>query len=61
MTKPDIERIRVERLAYALWEERGRPSVASCEDWYRAEEILGVKRSSIWLPLPAFIVELWPA
>ena len=61
MTRPDIGRMRVEILAYALWEERGRPTVASCEDWYRAEEMLGVKRSRAALPLFAFGVERWTA
>jgi hypothetical protein len=30
----------IERLAYQLWEERGRPEGNSLEDWTRAQEIL---------------------
>lgn len=30
----------IERLAYRLWEERGRPEGSSTEDWARAQEIL---------------------
>lgn len=30
----------IERLAYRLWEERGRPEGTSTEDWNRAQEIL---------------------
>ena len=30
----------IERLAYQLWEERGRPEGNSLEDWNRAQEIL---------------------
>ena len=30
----------IERLAYQLWEERGRPDGNGLEDWNRAEEIL---------------------
>jgi hypothetical protein len=30
----------IERLAYQLWEERGRPEGTSTEDWTRAQAIL---------------------
>lgn len=30
----------IERLAYQLWEERGRPEGNSLEDWNRAQAIL---------------------
>lgn len=30
----------VERLAYALWEERGRPDGSADDDWLRAEQLL---------------------
>lgn len=36
--QPDHESIA--RLAYALWEERGRVGASPEEDWYRAEQIL---------------------
>ncbi len=61
MTGLKIERLRVERLAYSLWEERGRPAGTSTEDWYRAEQMLGVKRSRCGFPLFAFGVERWTA
>ena len=34
----------VARLAYALWESRGRPLGSPEEDWYRAEQELLNKR-----------------
>jgi hypothetical protein len=33
----DFFRAQVEKLAYQLWEERGRPSGSPEEDWFRAE------------------------
>ena len=33
-------RLRIERLAYELWEQRGRPLGSPEEDWRRAEEIV---------------------
>ncbi len=30
----------VERLAYQLWEERGRPLSSPDQDWFRAEQVL---------------------
>jgi hypothetical protein len=30
----------VEKLAYQLWEERGRPSGSSEQDWVRAEQVI---------------------
>ena len=40
--KPAVEVMpeEIERLAYHLWEERGRPEGTSVEDWTRAQEIL---------------------
>jgi hypothetical protein len=35
-----LDPARVERLAYALWEERGRPDGSAAEDWLRAEQLL---------------------
>ena len=37
---PEVMPEEVERLAYQLWEERGRPEGNSLEDWNRAQEIL---------------------
>ena len=31
---------QIERLAYQLWEERGRPAGSPDDDWFRANEIL---------------------
>ena len=36
----DRFRARVEKLAYELWEKRGRPSGSPKEDWFRAERQL---------------------
>lgn len=36
----EVEPQEVERLAYQLWEQRGRPEGTSVEDWNRAKEIL---------------------
>jgi hypothetical protein len=37
---PEVRPEEIERLAYQLWEERGRPEGNSLEDWTRAQEIL---------------------
>jgi hypothetical protein len=37
---PEVESQEIERLAYQLWEQRGRPEGTSVEDWNRAQEIL---------------------
>jgi len=37
---PDVMPEEIQRLAYHLWEERGRPEGTSSEDWNRAQEIL---------------------
>lgn len=34
----------VARLAFAYWEERGRPEGSSAEDWFRAEAELRRRR-----------------
>lgn len=51
----DIQRIA--RLAHALWQERGRPLGSPEDDWYRAEQILGVGPAGAFpesnLPLPS--------
>ena len=36
----DTFQAETEKLAYELWEERGRPSGSSEEDWFRAERQL---------------------
>ena len=37
---PGVESQEIERLAYQLWEQRGRPEGTSVEDWNRAQQIL---------------------
>jgi hypothetical protein len=37
-TRPSHDQI--ERLAYALWEQRGRPDGSPEQDWHRAEQAL---------------------
>jgi hypothetical protein len=34
-------------LAYAYWEARGRPEGSPCEDWFRAERELIVRRGGV--------------
>ena len=36
----DTFHAETEKLAYQFWEERGRPSGSSEEDWFRAEQQL---------------------
>jgi hypothetical protein len=53
----------VERLAYQLWEERGRPLGSPDQDWFRAEQVLqhhlgaSSPDSLAFPPLPAFSLE----
>jgi len=41
----------VARLAYQLWEERGRPFGSPDEDWFRAESFLRLRGRPGRLPL----------
>ena len=34
----------VRRLAHWLWQQRGKPSGSPDADWFRAEELLAIKR-----------------
>jgi hypothetical protein len=34
----DAEREQIEKLAYQLWEQRGRPLGSPDDDWFRAEQ-----------------------
>jgi hypothetical protein len=36
----EVKPEEIERLAYRLWEERGRPEGTSSEDWNRAQTML---------------------
>jgi hypothetical protein len=53
----DGDALRVELLAYSLWQQRGSPLGSPHEDWFRAEEELRVERQSTSLPLYAMGIE----
>jgi hypothetical protein len=36
----DMNKLQVERLAYWLWQQRGKPSGSPDEDWFLAEQLL---------------------
>ncbi len=40
----DPEPDEVERLAYQYWQQRGRPTGSSEEDWYRAEQEIKLRQ-----------------
>jgi hypothetical protein len=40
-----LDHDRIERLAYAYWEERGRPEGSPERDWYRALAKLGARHA----------------
>jgi hypothetical protein len=53
---------QIERLAYWLWQQRGRPIGSPDDDWFLAEELLrrrykGVQLSIRDIPLFAFGIE----
>ena len=48
----NAQREQIEKLAYQLWEERGRPFGSPDEDWFRAEREF-VERSE-WPLKPLF-------
>ena len=50
----DLDKIRVEKLAYQFWQERGSPSGSPDEDWFRAEGKLSQLDQRRELPLFAF-------
>jgi Protein of unknown function (DUF2934) len=47
----EVHHKNVERVAYRLWEERGRPDGSPEEDWLRAE--LEVQAIEVGLPITA--------
>jgi hypothetical protein len=47
----EVHHKNVERVAYRLWEERGRPDGSPEEDWFRAE--LEVQAIELELPISA--------
>lgn len=46
MPDPDIDHLRIEKLAYQLWQERGCPGGSADEDWRNAEQRLHLEHSS---------------
>ena len=54
----DAQRQQIEKLAYQLWEERGRPSGSPGDDWFRAEqEFIQNSDSPSRLPFSALTME----
>lgn len=49
--------VRVERLAYWLWQQRGSPIGSPLDDWCEAEEQLGIKASTA-VPLSLFSLDI---
>lgn len=47
---PFATREEIARLAYAYWEERGRPLGSAEEDWFRAERELRARSGASKLP-----------
>jgi hypothetical protein len=45
------------RLAYELWERRGRPLGSPEIDWHAAESVLGVRHSQEEFSLPGVLFE----
>jgi hypothetical protein len=53
MIRSDIDYVRVESLAYWLWQRRGSPIGSPLDDWCQAEKELGIIPSAA-VPLPLF-------
>jgi hypothetical protein len=52
-----VDREEIQRLAYRLWEERGKKPGSPDDDWFRAEEILREAGSPESLPFSSVEVE----
>ena len=50
----EVARQRVERLAYSLWEARGRPAGSPEVDWLRAEKVLASSGEGLGTELPLY-------
>ncbi len=50
----NVDHLRIERLAYQYWQERGRPVGSPLEDWFRAEAQLQLKHPTPELTLFSF-------
>lgn len=59
MNSANSEHLRVQLLAYTLWQKRGSPLGSPNADWFTAEEILGIRQLKPTLPLFAFGIERW--
>jgi hypothetical protein len=51
---------QIEKLAYQLWEERGRPLGSPDDDWLRAEQEFFIQRSDSPLRLPFSSIAMEP-
>jgi hypothetical protein len=49
--------VRIQNLAYLLWQERGRPIGSPDEDWFAAVRTLNPRESEARLPLFALGIE----
>lgn len=60
MNRTHRDYVRVEWLAYWLWQQRGRPIGSPLEDWCQAEKELGIEPSGT-VPLSLFSlgIERW--
>lgn len=56
-TGKGVDREEIQRLAYRLWEERGKKPGSPDDDWFRAEEILREAGSPESLPFSSVEVE----
>ncbi len=54
------QREQIEKLAYKMWEERGRPLGSADEDWFRAEQEL-IQRSHWPSRLPFSYLTMGPS
>jgi hypothetical protein len=54
----DAQHEQIEKLAYQLWEERGRPLGSPADDWFRAEqEFIQSSDSPSRLPFSSLTLE----
>jgi hypothetical protein len=57
MNRTDRDYVRVEILAYWLWQQRGSPIGSPLDDWFQAEQMLGIKPSAA-VPLHLFSLRI---
>jgi hypothetical protein len=56
--EPEVTHKRVEKLAYALWEGRGRPLGSPGVDWLRAEKILTSSEAGLGTEFPLYCLAM---